>query len=113
MSDQNSDQEKTEEPTQHKLEEARKDGNVSVSKEISSVAVLTTAVIMFVAMGSVIAGQISHLFETFFSNAGRGFGNKDGAISYLSEALWAGVGAIAPILVVLVAITIIVNVAQT
>lgn len=113
MADQNSDQEKTEEPSQHKLENARKDGNVSVSKEISSVAIMTAAVIMFVAMGGMVASGIQNLFVSFFSKAGNGFANKDEAINFLADALWAGMSVMAPTLIVLLAVTIIVNVAQT
>ncbi|HBQ59561.1 MAG TPA: flagellar biosynthesis protein FlhB, partial [Balneolaceae bacterium] len=61
MSDKNSDQEKTEEPTAKKLEDARKEGNVSISTEVSSMAVLTTAVLMFVATSSMIGEQVSSL----------------------------------------------------
>lgn len=113
MSDQNSDQEKTEEPTAKKLEDARKEGNVSISTEVSSIAVLSVSVMMFVAMGSSIAGQFSRLFESFFMNAGAGFANENEAMSHLSEALWAMVGIMAPTLTVLLILSLIVNFAQT
>ncbi|MFP8488639.1 flagellar biosynthesis protein FlhB [Gracilimonas sp. Q87] len=113
MSDKNSDQEKTEEPTAKKLEDARKEGNVSISTEVSSVAVLTTSVIMFVALGSSISAQFAHLFETFFINAGSGFSNENEAMSHLSEALWAMIGIMGPTLSVLLVVTLLVNLAQT
>ena len=113
MSDKNSDQEKTEEPTAKKLEDARKEGNVSISTEVSSVAILTTSVIMFVAMGSSIADHFKRLFESFFMNAGAGFSNDNEAMSYLSQALWAMVSIMGPTLAVLMIVSLIVNFAQT
>lgn len=113
MSDKNSDQEKTEEPTAKKLEDARKEGNVSISTEVSSVAVLTTAVLMFVSTSSMIGSKVSELFETFFRNAGQGFANQDQALSHLSEAMWGIIGIIGPTMSILLIVTLIVNFAQT
>ncbi|MAO63663.1 MAG: flagellar biosynthesis protein FlhB [Balneola sp.] len=113
MSDKNSDQEKTEEPTAKKLEDARKEGNVSISTEVSSMAVLTTAVLMFVATSSMIGEQVSSLFETFFINSGQGFANKDEAMSHLSEAMWGIIGIIGPTMSILLIVTLIINLAQT
>lgn len=113
MSDKNSDQEKTEEPTAKKLEDARKEGNVSISTEVSSVAVLTTAVLMFVSTSSMIGSKVSELFETFFRNAGQGFANQDEALSHLSEAMWGIIGIIGPTMSILLIVTLIVNFAQT
>lgn len=113
MADNSSDQEKTEEPTQKKLDDARKEGNVSLSKEVSSVAVMATAIIMFVSMGGVISDRVSSLFESFFSNAGMGFSNRDEAVNHLHDALWAGLDMMTPVLIVLVIVTLLVNLAQT
>ncbi|SMO95703.1 flagellar biosynthesis protein FlhB [Gracilimonas mengyeensis] len=113
MADQSSDQEKTEEPTQRKLDEARKEGNVSISKEVSSVAVLITAILMFIAMSESVADNVTKLFESFFHDAGGGFTDKEDAIGFLHDALFAGIGMIGPILLILVIVTLIVNLAQT
>lgn len=113
MAEQKSDQEKTEEPTAKKLEDAREEGNVSISTEVSSVAILTTAVIMFVATAGSIADKVNRLFESFFVNAGMGFSNKDEAISRLGEALWSMFSITAPTLTLLVIISLLVNLTQT
>lgn len=113
MADNKSDQEKTEEPSQKRLDDARKEGNVSVSKEVSSVALMITAIISFVSMSAVIGDRLTKLFETFFSNAGGGFDNQGEAINFLKDALWAGMDMITPTMIVLLMMAVLVNVVQT
>lgn len=113
MSDQNSDQEKTEEPTSRKLEQARKEGNVSISKEVSSVALMITAIIMISSTGGLIYAGLEQLFETFFSNAGAGFRDGDQAIDYLKMALFSSLRMIMPLMSMLLIIAVGVNMAQT
>jgi len=113
MAEQNSDQEKTEEPTQQKLEKAREEGNVSISKEISSVMLMAVSIIMFVSTGSFMYRRVQALFETFFLNSGMPINNQDNAIEYLKMALWFGFEMMLPTLIVLLVTAILVNVIQT
>ncbi|MCP9291873.1 MULTISPECIES: flagellar biosynthesis protein FlhB [Gracilimonas] len=113
MADNKSDQEKTEEPSQKRLDDARKEGNVSISKEVSSVALMVTAIISFVAMSGIIGDRLTKLFESFFSNAGRGFADQEEATRYLQDALWAGMEMITPTMIGLLVVAILVNVVQT
>lgn len=113
MSDKNSDQEKTEEPTSRKMEQARKEGNVSISKEVSSVALMITAIIMISSTGGFIYAGLEQLFETFFSNAGAGFRDGDQAIDYLKMALFGSLRMIMPLMIMLLIIAVGVNMAQT
>ena len=73
MANDKSDQEKTEEPTARRLQKAREDGNVSTSKEVSSVVIMVTALLMFVGLGGMIYDGFTYLFESFFFNSGMGF----------------------------------------
>ncbi|MTI86465.1 MAG: flagellar biosynthesis protein FlhB [Balneolaceae bacterium] len=113
MSDNSSDQEKTEEPTARKLEEARKEGNVSISKEVSSVLLMISAIMMFVGTSGTIANQLTKLFESSFANSGQGFAGREQAISIVNDTLWAGMRMIAPTLIILFLVAIGVNMAQT
>jgi len=113
MSDKNSDQEKTEEPTQRKLEKAREEGNVSISKEVSSVVLMIVSIMVFVGSGGFIYGKVEELFETFMLNSGQAIDNQDHAIEYLEQAMVLGFEMMAPALVVLMLTAVIVNVAQT
>lgn len=62
------DQEKTEQPTSRKREEARQDGNVPVSKEVSSFFVILGAVLVLYFSGVWIArGLVSFMEKSFES----------------------------------------------
>lgn len=113
MSDQNSAQEKTEEPTQKKLDEAREEGNVSVSKEISSVMIMLVSMITLVSAGGFIYGRARSLFETFLLNSQMALKDQDHALHYLSMAFWHGFEMMLPLLIILVVTAIVVNVIQT
>jgi flagellar biosynthetic protein FlhB len=113
MADKSSDQDKTEEPTAHKLQQARKEGNVPISKEVSSVLLMAAAVMMFVGMGGLIYDKLETLFELFFKNAGGGFVDQDGATNYLTRALWTGMQMVMPVLSILFIMAIGVNMIQT
>lgn len=113
MADNKSDQEKTEEPSQKRLDDARKEGNVSVSKEVSSVALMIAAIISFMAVSGFIGDRLTKLFESFFSNAGGGFADQEEAINHLNGALWAGMEMIMPTMIALLVVAVLVNGAQT
>ncbi|MCH8547287.1 MAG: flagellar biosynthesis protein FlhB [Balneolaceae bacterium] len=113
MSEQKSDQEKTEEPTQRKLEKAREEGNVSVSKEISSVILMLVSVAIFIGSGGFIYGRVETLFVTFFLNSDMALDNQNHAMEYLEQAMILGFEMMMPLLIMLVATAFFVNVVQT
>ncbi|NGP87378.1 flagellar biosynthesis protein FlhB [Fodinibius halophilus] len=113
MSDQNSAQEKTEDPTQQRLEKAREEGNVSVSKEVSSVVIMVVSLFTIMSSGEFIYGKFVRLFETFFLNSGAPIENQDQALAYLKEALFYGLEAMTPLIIVLLVTALLVNAIQT
>jgi len=113
MADQKTDQEKTEEPTQRKLEKAREEGNVSISKEISSVMLMVISVIIFIGSGGFMYGRLESLFETFFLGSGMALEDQDHAIEYLEKALVLGFEMMIPIMVMLLFTALLVNMVQT
>jgi flagellar biosynthetic protein FlhB len=113
MSGQNSEQEKTEDPTQRRLEKAREEGNVAISTEISSVAIMVVSVLAVVGMGEFIYGRFEALFQTFFLNSQMAVDNHNQAIAYLGQAFKYGMQGMAPILIVLVITALVVNLVQT
>lgn len=61
------DQEKTEEPTAKKLEDARADGNVPKSQDIAGVLILIVAILALWMMFSFIAQRLLNLVRYYFS----------------------------------------------
>ncbi len=113
MSQKKNDQEKTEEPTARKLEKAREEGNVSISKEVSSVMLMSAAIAMLLFTGSFMYERLDAMFETFFMNAASPVDNEDQAISHLETALWFGLEMIIPLMLILLITALLVNMIQT
>lgn len=70
MSDQKSDKHKTDIPIQGKLEKAREEGNLSISKKISSVMLMIVSIMVFVGSGGFMYARLEILFQSFFINSG-------------------------------------------
>lgn len=64
------DQEKTEEATSKKIEDARKDGNVPKSQDASAFITLIVALVAFLAMLSWIQSRIVYLYQYYHSMIG-------------------------------------------
>jgi len=64
------DQEKTEEPTSKKIEDARKEGNVPKSQDASGVVTLFVAILAFLMLFPFISEHMLLLFQYYFSLIG-------------------------------------------
>jgi flagellar biosynthetic protein FlhB len=62
MADENDD-EKTEEPSQYRMDEARKKGDVAQSKELSSVLLLTGSLLTIIMCGMFIYEQFTEYID--------------------------------------------------
>lgn len=113
MADQNSAQEKTEDPTSQRLEKAREEGNVSISKEISSVMLMLVSVFAFVGMGGAMYQHAESVFELFFLNASMPIDNQNQAIMMLKMASTHAYKLMLPLFIVLLATALFVNLVQT
>ncbi len=113
MAEQKTDQERTEEPTQRKLEKAREEGNVSVSREISSVMLMIVSMATFIAGGGFIYSRVEGLFETFFYNSDAVLEEQEHAVEYLEMAFWYGFEMMMPVLVIVLFTAVLVNIVQT
>jgi len=113
MPDNNSEQEKTEEPTQRKLEKAREEGNISISKEISSVMLMVVALFTTIGTGSFMYGRVRSLFTTSFMSLRMPINNQESALSYLETAAAHGFEIMLPLLIALIATALAINLVQT
>ncbi|MCB9964315.1 MAG: flagellar biosynthesis protein FlhB [Rhodospirillales bacterium] len=71
MSDEQDDTQKTEEPTQKKLDEARKKGQVALSREVNNWIMLLAATLLIVGMAPGIMGDLSAYMREFIAQAHR------------------------------------------
>ena len=113
MSQKKSDQEKTEEPTQRRIDKAREEGNVSISKEVSSVLLMVVSMIVFVNSGAYMYRRAETMFETFLLNSRMALANQENATEYLKMALGFGFEMMLPVLIALLVVALLVNLVQT
>jgi len=79
------DQEKTEQPTSHKLAEARKQGNVARSQDLSAAVILLGTLLLLMFIGGHVSGQLQHLMKRELADAVR-------VEDYSAEGIVAGAG---------------------
>src|SRR5205085_12209098 len=101
MADKNDGGDKTEKPTPKRLQDARKKGDVSKSREVTSTVVL----VVWLALGALAMGvatvRIAALFESLFTLIGQGWGTTGfaGAVRTLgAQALALGLLLVAMLL---------------
>lgn len=66
MADEN-EEEKTEEPSEYRIQKARKEGNVAKTSELSGALVLLSAVLIMLVLGKYIFSQIIEFIHFYFS----------------------------------------------
>jgi flagellar biosynthetic protein FlhB len=71
MADEGNSQEKTEEPTPRRIEEARKKGQVARSQELSSVAIIMAGLIALMVMSPMMLHQLKSVMVASFGEAGK------------------------------------------
>lgn len=107
-----SDQEKTEEPSQHRIDEFRKRGEVASSRELNSVLVLSASILTLML-------SLAYIYETLGEFV-RWLYTLDVAFAYtaksfktiVTKTVTTGLKCIAPVLVTTLCVGIIANVAQ-
>jgi flagellar biosynthetic protein FlhB len=113
MAEKDTSQDKTEEPTAKKLKKAREEGNVSLSKEVSSIALLFASLAGLVGLGSNVAKGIVEEFQYFFKNSSLLINNIDQADAVFKDPLSSSFQLLIPFFIVLMITALITNLGQT
>ena len=71
MADEGSSQDKTEEPTPRRIQDARKKGQVARSQELSSVAIITAGMVALLVLAPFIMQRTTGIFITCFGELGK------------------------------------------
>lgn len=95
MADENDD-EKTEEPSQHKIEESRKKGDVAASKELNSVLLLTASFLTLILCSVYIFEVLSEYIDWLYRQDLRVAYTKEWMKDFFSITAWTMVKAVAP-----------------
>lgn len=105
-------QEKTEEPTARRLQEARKKGDVPKSVEIASVAVLLAGLFLFYGAGEYMLDRLYVVMRHYLGNAHLIKVVPDNMVSLAADALWFSAQLVAPVLIVVFLAALAANFAQ-
>ena len=113
MAQENDQGEKTEEPSQKRIDESRQKGEVAISKELNSVLILTASVVTLALSIVFIYEQLSEFAEWIFRlDLENAYGGKVSQ-NIMSKAVWTAAKCTAPIFSVVFAVGVISSVLQT
>jgi len=107
----NSDQEKTEEPTSKRLEDAQKKGQIARSRELNTFVMLITSATLFLLLGEQMGNSLLAMMRTQFQLSRKIIFDPVSPIIYFKQAMLDGIMLIAPFIAVMVAAAIVAPVA--
>jgi flagellar biosynthetic protein FlhB len=90
------DSEKTEEPSQYRLDEARKKGDVASSKELSSVLLLSGSLLTLIICGVYIFECFSDFLDWIYRQDFQNIYSKEKVNDIISQTAWTLVKCVAP-----------------
>lgn len=100
MADQDSDLEKTEDPTARKLEKAREEGQIARSKELPAAAELVLVLVVLLLAGAWFLGGITDNFSASFNFDFRALDTPSLLPGILARAMFYGFLVIVPVFIV-------------
>lgn len=106
-------QDKTEPATPKKREDARKKGQVAKSREISSVAILTTGIVYMFFNGRSMTMELGNIIKRKFTSIPLILNEESPYIKLLTDTLQEFILIILPIMIVLVIIAVLANLLQS
>jgi flagellar biosynthetic protein FlhB len=102
-----SDQEKTEEPTSKRLEDAQKKGQIARSRELNTFVMLITSATLFLMLGGQMGNSLLAMMRTQFQLSRKIIFDPVSPIIYLKQVMVDGVMLIAPFIAVMVVAAIV------
>jgi flagellar biosynthesis protein FlhB len=97
MADSNeNDDEKTEEPSQYRIEESRKKGDVASSKELTSVLLLSGSLLTIILSGVYVFEIFTEYIDWLYRQDFQNIYTKEKFVDIISQSAWALVKCVAP-----------------
>ncbi len=106
MAESESGQEKTEEPTEKKLKDARGKGQVPRSKELNAMTIMVFGSIGFIFFGQAMIADLSELMKKGWTFSREELMSPNIMLTSFAEALFAALSAITPFLVLMALVAI-------
>ncbi|NOT10632.1 MAG: flagellar type III secretion system protein FlhB [Methylococcaceae bacterium] len=102
-----SDQEKTEEPTSKRLEDAHKKGQIARSRELNTFVILMASSLLLLMLGGKMGNSLLTMMRSQFKLSRESIFDPTSPITHLKQVMWDGVMLSAPFLAVMVVAAII------
>jgi flagellar biosynthetic protein FlhB len=106
MAENDTSQEKTEEPTPKKLREAKQKGQIPRSKELNSMSIMVIGAAGLLTLGNFMIGSLSQMMITGFSIERSEIMDTASIFSRFGDAAWAALSAISPFLALMTIVAI-------
>lgn len=101
MAESESGQERSEEPTAKKLDDARKKGQIARSKDFNTMIIIALSASTLIILGQTMVSDIRHLMEEYFQPTRSDIFDPLGVIRWFYAAIFDGLWVIAPFLAVM------------
>ncbi|MFP5385142.1 MAG: flagellar biosynthesis protein FlhB [Bacteriovoracia bacterium] len=95
MADENDD-EKTEEPSQYRIDESRKKGDVASSKELSSVLLLSGSLLTLIVCGVFIFETFSEYIDWLYRQDFKNIYSREKFAEVISQTMWTLIKCVGP-----------------
>tara|TARA_R110002167_G_scaffold4255_2_gene19936 strand:+ start:16350 stop:17489 length:1140 start_codon:yes stop_codon:yes gene_type:complete len=99
--DKDSSAEKSQEPTQKRLDSAREDGNIARSKELNTTAILLGGTAAVIAFGGILASGLARIMEYNFTLDRAAFFDTAAMLEQLGDSVITGFTSLLPVFAVL------------
>jgi flagellar biosynthetic protein FlhB len=102
--------ERTEEPSQRRLQEARESGQVPRSRELTTFATMIGGSVALTAIGGSLSSHLSQVMRSGLSIDAGALRDQDAMLDHLSDACISALGALLPVFGALVALVLLASV---
>ncbi|TSA52541.1 MAG: hypothetical protein D4R45_06905, partial [Planctomycetaceae bacterium] len=106
------DQEKTEQPTPKRRQEAREKGQVAKSQEVTSVTILLACLILFYFNAEIMVGKMMEMTRWILGESGSFIIDSNTIQPLVQTLVYKIFGILAPLLLMVICVAISVNVMQ-
>jgi flagellar biosynthetic protein FlhB len=99
MADESDDDEKTEEPSQHRIDESRKKGDVAVSKELSNVLLLSGSLLTLILCGFFVYEQFTEYIDWLYRLDFKNIYTAKKFVDVINQTAWTLIKCVGPFFV--------------
>ena len=101
MAESETGQERTEEPTQKKLDDAKKKGQIARSRDLNTTAIMALAAVSFIVFGQSMVAGMADILRTHFQPTRADIFDTSSVVRFFYAAIFDGLWLLLPFLVIM------------